>query len=93
MKRVKQFTLLSIITLILWYIVIAIVDWDSTWIDFMPTATNSARAYFVLFFLIKIGLDVWLWSYIRNRYLDNDMSLEEAAKKAEEEKLKNMFNR
>jgi len=36
---------------------------------------------------------VWLWSYIKNKYLDQDPSEEEARLKAENEKLRKMFNK
>ncbi len=93
MKKAKHFAILSLLTFVLWYAVIGIIEWDINWIDFMPDATRSQRGYFILGVLIKLGLDIWLWSYIKNKYFDQDPSEEEARLKAENEKLRKMFNK
>jgi len=92
MKRAKQFTLLFLLTTLFWYSMVAFVKWDFTWIDILSDLTTGDRYGFLMAIIIKVGIDVWAWVYIKSRYLDKDLSEEARAEKAEQEKLKNAFD-
>ena len=92
MKKTKQFTLLFLLTTLFWYSMVAFVKWDFTWIEVLADLTNKDRYAFLLVIIIKIVIDVWAWVYIKSIYLDKNLSEESRAEKAEQEKLKNVFD-
>jgi hypothetical protein len=70
MNNIKKFTLLSMITFIIWYVAIAFVRWESLWIEHIPNLSTGMRFTFFICLIIKIGLDVWLWRHIKENYID-----------------------
>lgn len=92
MKNAKLFTLLFLITTTIWYVAIAFVKWDIAWIDMLSNMIVEDRFNFFLVILLKIGIDIWAWHYIKARYLDRDLLGDAKAMKAEQDKLKNKFD-
>jgi hypothetical protein len=92
MKTIKQFTVLTLITFLIWYLLIGFVRWDVSWMEIIPDMSRRMRMYFIGGLIVKFGLDVWLLSHIKERYLDKDLSAAKAEERAEADKLKKTFN-
>lgn len=60
-----NFLWLTITTTILWYLTIGFVCWDLTWIKSTANMTITNRMWFALGVILKIGVDLLVWSYIK----------------------------
>lgn len=93
MKTFYRITLLMLTTFVMWYMIISFIEWDMSWIQHIATAGSGARSIFVLGIVIKVLLDFWLWSYIRDKWFDSYVNEDKELEKAEQEKLRSTFNK
>lgn len=93
MKTFYRITLLMLTTFIMWYMIISFIEWDMSWIQRIATAGSGSRSIFVLGIVIKVLLDFWLWSYIRDKWFDSYVNEDKELERAEQEKLRSTFNK
>jgi len=91
-QKIFRISILMLATFLAWYMIISFVEWDINWIKYLSDATGSARALFVLGIGVKILLDFWAWSYIKDRYFDRHAQDDRELEKKNRDKLRKHFN-
>jgi hypothetical protein len=85
--------LLILTTFLLWYGIFSFIEWDFGWIQYATVyASPLNRSFFVLAIIIKLVIDFWLWSYIRDKWFDDYVDEDKKLEKENQEKLRKTFN-
>ena len=91
-QTIYRVSLLMAITFILWYGIISFIQWDISWIKDIATTSNLMRSSFFAAIVIKIGIDFWVWSLIRDKWFDPYVDEDKRIEKENQEKLRKTFN-
>ena len=91
-QKIFRISMLMLATFLGWYMIIAFTEWDLNWIEYLSDATNTSRSYFVLGVAVKIVLDFWLWSYIKDKWFHRHADDDKKIQDSEQDKLRKFFN-
>ncbi len=90
-QTIYRVSLLMLSTFVLWYMVISFIEWDMSWIQHIVD-DKQMRYSFLVGFIIKILLDFWLWSYIKDKYFHTYVDADKKLEEENQEKLRKTFN-
>jgi len=91
-QKIFRISMLMLATFLSWYMIISFIEWDINWIEYLTNANGSSRAYFVLGVGVKILIDFWMWSYIKDRYFDRHAQDDRKLEEENRDKLRKHFN-
>lgn len=71
--------------------IISFIEWDMGWIEGLAHS-STYRTVFLSGLVIKLVLDFWLWSYVKNKWFDAYVDEDKKLEKENQEKLRKTFN-
>ena len=65
--KIKSFWYLVLLTFVILYVAIGFIRWEFDWIKHLSDTSNMNRLWFIIAIAAKLGLDVGLWSFLKEK--------------------------